>query len=551
MKFIGTLFVTISIFGVGPEDSNDLGEETTIHSPQEMLRGIVLVNDSSSIHETDLTTAFLFVQEGVHLPGSFEALKQRLEPLIVNKEIHQETLLLIKNEILKYYTEHRQPMVAIEIPEQEVSSGVVVFTIRGAQLGEITYSGNHWFSQTRVEKQLSLQSGEPFDQNQLLNNVAWLNQNPFHYTDVTLSPGIEKGETNVCIETKDRFPLRVYVGGDNTGTESTGTSRFRAGFTWGNGFFVDDLLSYQFTSNVNYNKFHSHSLTYVSFLPWKHSLSIYGGYAEIHPGITDFRSDGKEAQASIRYKIPFKPLYTHFQHQLYFGFDYKYITSALFFVAELIPTSIKNSIVNVTQEMVGYSLEYTPKQHQFMFRLELFGSPAKWLPHQGNHTYSALRPDAKPRYFYGKIVLSDTHTFAAKHSISTLLRVQGAANTLIPSEQFSLGGYDTVRGYKENVFISDNAICANLELRLCPLTLFKKIKDELTLLAFMDYGWGYNYHPFDGITTAATLWSVGPGLRYSIAPYAMLRLDYGFKLHRVAFDTSSLGMWHVAGTLSY
>ena len=84
-----------------------------------------------------------------------------------------------------------------------------------------------------------------------------------------------------------------------------------------------------------------------------------------------------------------------------------------------------------------------------------------------------------------------------------------------------------------------------------PFTFFKKAKDELILLAFMDYGWGYNYHAFDGITKTARLWSIGPGLRYNINPYANIRVDYGFKLHPVTFDDDKLGKWHVAATISY
>jgi hemolysin activation/secretion protein len=278
---------------------------------------------------------------------------------------------------------------------------------------------------------------------------------------------------------------------------------------------------------------------------------LTGGYARIDPDITDFESHGKEAQASFRYKIPFKPLYTNFQHQLYFGFDYKYVTSILFFVSEITPQEAQNSKVNVTQEMLGYMFEYKPNRHELTFRIELFGSPVKWLPHQSTADYSALREDAKPRYFYGTATFGEIYTFSSRESIAGLLRVQGSANTLVPSEQFKLGGYNTVRGYEESVFISDNGVIANFEVRTRPFTFWKKMKDELTFLAFMDYGWGHNYHPFDGIKKTAILWGVGPGMRYTINPYVNLRVDYGFKLHHVHFDDHKLGMWHVGGTISY
>jgi hemolysin activation/secretion protein len=513
------------------------------------MKGLAIVRDISSLSKVDLNQL-----EGLYVDSdsALIALKEKLESLCLNVEITRDNLLLIKNEILKFYQDHAQHLVSVEIPEQDVSSGVVTFVVNKAKIGNVSYRGNRWFSKRRVEKQLSLHSGDTLDEDSLLNDIAWLNQNPFHYTEAVLSPGKNKSETDIEILTKDRFPLRLYTGADNTGIESTGRGRYFVGATWGNAFFVDDFLSYQFTTNSTYDRFHSHVMNYISYLPCQHILNIYGGYSKIEPDISNFHSHGKEAQLSLRYKLPFQPLYTQFQHQLYFGFDYKYITSALFFVAELnTQSSLMNARVNVYQEMLGYQLEYTPSHHQFTFQIELYGSPAEWLPHQSQHAYSELRAHAKPRYFYGTLALGDIYTFSSKEAISFLLRGQGSVNPLVPSEQFKLGGYNTVRGYEESVFISDNGICANFEVRSRPLSFFKKAKDQLTFLAFMDYGWGGNYHAFDGIKKSATLWGTGPGLRYTINPYLNIRVDYGFKLHHVKFDGNDLGMWHVGASLSY
>jgi len=517
-----------------------------------IIRSIVLVNEAKVLEKLDVSKiSGIYVDSEVKLPGTLADFRKDIEPLYLNRELNSENLTALKNGIIKYYSQHHSQTVSVEIPEQKVTSGVVEFVVTQAKIGSVTFSGNKWFPKTRVEKELSLKSGDTYDQSKLLNDVAWLNQNPFHYSEVILSPGKNKGTSDLEIVTKDRFPLRAYAGGDNTGLESTGRSRYFAGLSWGDAFFADDLLAYQFTTNSTYDKFHSHSLTYNTFLPWQHILLIYGSYAIIHPQVTDFESHGKDGQASFRYKIPFKPLYTNFQHQIYFGFDYKYVTSALFYVGELDAFFQQESQVNVSQEMLGYQLEYFPAHHQLTFRLELFGSPAKWLPHQSSHAYHTMRKDADPRYFYATLALGDIYTFSTKDSISALLRVHAAANTLIPSEQFSLGGYNTVRGYEESVFVGDNGICANLELRARPISFFRKAKDELTFLAFIDYGWAYNYHAFDGITKTARLLGAGPGVRYNINPYFSVRADYGFKLHHVGFDDNDLGRWHVGASLSY
>lgn len=517
------------------------------------LRGIVLVANASDANLIDRNLIDgLYVDRSLSLPGTGEDLQGVLAQFFDQTALDREGLLKIRNQLIRYFNQYQQRALYVSIPEQEVTSGVVVIEVKQAKVGHVTYKGGRWFSDRRVEKALAIKSGQMLDVNSLLNRVSWLNMNPFHHTEVMFSPGVTRGQTNVEISTKDRFPLRSFVGGDNTGTEATGTARYYIGFSWGDAFFVDDIWSYQFSMNQEFSRYSSHSMSYLSFLPCKHMLALFGAYALMHPDISGFRSHGKDALLSFRYKIPFKPLYTPFQHQFYFGIDYKYFTSILFFAGDVeLLSPVMNSQVNVSQAMLGYLLEYNLHPNRVLFRFECFGSPMKWLPHQSNHEYSAMRPFAKPRYFYFTTSLGEIYQLASKEEIAFLLRVQGSANTLIPSEQFQLGGYNTVRGYEQSVFISDNAVCFNVELRSRPLSLFKKVNDRLTFLGFLDYGWGYNYHPFDGISKTATLLGVGPGFRYRIDPYLEVRFDYGFKLHSVNFDDNKLGMFHVGVTAGY
>lgn len=517
------------------------------------LRGILLVSDLSDANWTDRSKIDgLYVNEAVVLPGTVEELAHQLAPFCNQSLLDQNHLLDIRNGIIKYFNQYQQYTVYVSIPEQEVTSGVIVFEVRQAKIGEVTYKGNHWFSQNRVRDALALQSNEKVDVNGLLNQVSWLNLNPFHHTEVIFAPSINPGQTDIEVVTADRFPLRTFGGGDNTGTEATGTGRYYIGLTWGDAFFVDDIWSYQFTMNQDFNRFSSHSMSYLSFLPCQHILTLFGAYALLHPDITDFDSRGKDALLSFRYKIPFKPLYTPFLHNFYFGIDYKYFTSILFFAGDVeLLEPVMSSQVNVTQAMLGYLLEYNSLPHQLLFRFECFGSPMEWLPHQNSQDYFEMRSFASPRYFYFTTSLGEIYTFPSKDAIAGLLRIQGSANTLIPSEQFKLGGYNSVRGYEESVFISDNAICMNFELRSRPLSLTRHAHDALTFLGFLDYGWGYNYHPFEGISKSAILLGIGPGFRYRIDPYLEIRFDYGFKLHPVNFDDNKLGMVHVGVTLGY
>ena len=120
-----------------------------------------------------------------------------------------------------------------------------------SRLGKLTVEGNQWTSSRRIEKYCNLKSGEPIDESRLIQNVSFINRNPFRRVDLIFVPGEKEGTTDVIIATKDRRSARFYAGTNNTGVEPTGTNRWYAGFNWGNAFNVDDILSYQYTAGYN------------------------------------------------------------------------------------------------------------------------------------------------------------------------------------------------------------------------------------------------------------------------------------------------------------
>lgn len=486
---------------------------------------------------------------GLDLPGPLADLQKRLEPL-VGKEMATENLLDIKKEILSFFAEHNHPLIAVEIPEQSVTNGTVQLIVIEPILDQVQVTGNRWFSSKSIENAVGLKLGCKVPEKMIMNRLAWLNMNPFLHGDAFYSPGSDNGTTSLNIATRDRFPLRTYAGADNTGSESTGNERWFAGFNASLG--LNTLLSYQFTSSFIFPAFESHLAHFTFFLPWRHELVLYGTYATIHPDIQDFKSHGKDVQGSFRYLAPIGDLFRPFLHEISFGFDYKLYNNALFFlsdVKEVFPITSKNAAIS--QFYLGYKLDDIFSSHHTSFRIEILFSPAYWLPNQSNDDYNQLRRGAKNRYLYGRLAAGDIIELPRKFEFAALVRLQGTTDPLLPSEQFGLGGSDTVRGYLERVFLADAAVCANGEFRSPPLSLFSKAKNELRFIAFADFARGWNLQNSSDEGKNATLLGVGPGLRYNIIPYFTARLDYGFNLHSVEFDPNRFGRLHFSAILSY
>lgn len=123
----------------------------------------------------------------------------------------------------------------------------------------------------------------------------------------------------------------------------------------------------------------------------------------------------------------------------------------------------------------------------------------------------------------------------------TLFLVRGdlqlAADSLVPLEQFGLGGQLSVRGYRQDTLLTDNGILFSAELRL-PIVRAPKIAGILQLTPFIDIGTGWNINGEN--PSPSTLVGTGLGLLWKQDNNLSVRLDWGIGLTSVESEKRSL-----------
>lgn len=112
------------------------------------------------------------------------------------------------------------------------------------------------------------------------------------------------------------------------------------------------------------------------------------------------------------------------------------------------------------------------------------------------------------------------------------LVLRGAAqlsNSPLPStEQFAVGGADTVRGYRENTLVRDQGVAGSVELRV---PVIRKGGDTvLTVVPFADAGYGKDLTGDAAARDGDALASVGAGLVFAPDPRVSAQLFYGYAL---------------------
>ncbi|MGD2169556.1 MAG: ShlB/FhaC/HecB family hemolysin secretion/activation protein [Chlamydiota bacterium] len=457
----------------------------------------------------------------------------------------------IKQQAVQYYQKRGFLLVGVLVPvEQDISNGVLKIIINIGRLGKIKASGAKYFSNEKLASELRVKEGEYLQKDVILSDLNWMNQNPFRASDVVLEQGENFGETDLTLSTIDRWPVRFFGGYENTGNQIAGSSRFLTGINLGNLFKIGHQLNYLFRFSPQFNKWWGHSGSYIAPLPWRHIFEAYGFYTHAKPDVdVGFDSNGKSWQLAGRYKIPFQ---TGFLNNLIFiGYEFQRSNNFLTFG----DTLLFDRYIDISQFLVGYEAFIEYKAGKTKIGAEIFLSPGNMTAFNNDQSFAQEQEGAKSNYIFGRTRLEQS-VYMPKGAFWWLdILFQQASGKLLPTEQFSLGGFYTIRGYDENEVIGDNGILIKNELHFPVIRLPpKKRYHQIQFLGFIDYGWTYDVNQNILSKDVATLASVGPGVRYNFENYISFRFDYGWQLNtirRVVDPSSKKSRAHLSLIVSY
>lgn len=460
----------------------------------------------------------------------------------------------LNREVVEFFKAHNRPIVDVIVPEQDITEGTLRIIVLEARLGQVSVRGNRHFSSDRLAAQMGAAPGETLDLGRILDDLNWLNQNPFRRVGLVYTRGAELGTTDLVLEVEDRRPLRFYAGYEDSGTDATGQNRWLAGVNWGNAFNLDHQLNYQFTMADHTEDFHAHSLSYVVPLSWRHTLTFYATYAnssaEVVSGLLG--ADGRSTSAGFRYAIPLRST-PSLSHELSFGYDYKYSRNTLIFY----PFPLPATKTDVSQFNLGYGASLRDRFGGTSLSAAYFYSPGRMTAYNSDEDFVATSAGASAEYYYGRATLERLTRLPADFSLVASVTGQASSSNLLVSEQLGAGGHATVRGYDERVANAEQGVIGRVELRAPAFSLADVLKlsirnDAFQLLGFWDHASLYRHTEPFGLPESYTLSSAGVGFRYSIATNVSVRFDYGWQLLRdsdVPGEDTSRG--HVGVVISY
>jgi hemolysin activation/secretion protein len=409
--------------------------------------------------------------------------------------------------------------IAVDIPEQDVVNGVVYLQIAEGKVSRLRVTDSRYFSLGAIKSKVpELAEGNvpnmPVMQAQL---TALAKESP----DRTVTPVLRAGETpgtlEVDLKVNDELPLhgKFELNGRNTAT----TDRLRAIAS----LHYDNLwqknhsasLMYQ-TSPENFNQVEVVVGSYVMpFLDSDKRLAFFAVNSSSNSvsNAGTLSVVGSGSIYGLRFvdpiTTPIKNLYQTFTA----GVSYKDFKQNL--SGPTIGTLFQKTPISYLPFLLGYS--GTLKLDESQIGLNINANFAFRNVGSNEAEFDNSRYLAKSDYAYLNGGLSYNHNLPYGMEFVSRLNGQIADSPLIPNEQFSIGGMQSVRGYYETSVLADDGLQTSLELYTPRVNVqdwpeYNKVRG----LVFMDAGKGWIKDALSGSPSQYELASAGTGFRMNL-----------------------------------
>lgn len=128
----------------------------------------------------------------------------------------------------------------------------------------------------------------------------------------------------------------------------------------------------------------------------------------------------------------------------------------------------------------------------------------------------------------------------SESNINLLIRsdLQLSSDDLVSLERFSLGGVESVRGYRQDALLGDSGLFASAEVRI-PVFRWSNQQSSVSAIPFLDFGtsWSNSDNVNQDEDTVA---SFGVGLQLDLSNALRARVDYGIPLVDVEDSNNTL-----------
>jgi len=457
-------------------------------------------------------------------------LNQVVQPF-EGRDLTREETIQVADAVTKLYLE-KHYINSRAIPETQqlnATDSVLVIRVIEGRLAEIEIQGTRRLNPSYIRNRIKLGASIPINTNKLEEQLKLLRLDPlFQNVEASLRPTGKVGQSILIVRVIEANPFTSSLSVDNYSPPSVGSERLGISLSDRNLTGMGDQLAasyyrsttggsdvFDFSYQVPVNSMNG--TIQIRAAPNRNNIT--------QPPFNKLGIQGSQDLYEINYRQPLmRSPKEEFATSL--GFTYQ---DGQTFSFDQLPTPFgigpdKNGVSRTS--VIKFSQDYVKRnpqgawflRSQFNFGTGLFNATVNNAPIPDGHFFSWL----------GQV--QRVQQLSKDHLLLVQADLQLTPDSLLPSEQFIIGGGQSVRGYRQNARYGDNGFRLAIEDRIT-VQHNESGASTIELVPFLDLGsvWNQSDNP-NKQPNQTLLASAGLGLIWNQAlgiPHLNLRLDYG------------------------
>ena len=429
--------------------------------------------------------------------------------------------------VTDYYRKKGYTLAIAYVPQQDIKFGVVELAVLEGRIGDITVSGNTYYSSSFIRGHFAQAMEDNVARNNSLERgLLLLNEYPGLKTSAILEAGKSAGATDVHVTAQDKRPLHVMLDTNNYGFNNISRYRFGAGVEIGNVLVDGGTLTLNAIMGSHPNQLLFGMANYSMPIGVHGTKLIVGGSKgmfDVGAELAALKIRGRITTGDIAVAHPF--IKSRFQNLLgEFGFSAKHNTL----------TVLDNPIGNddIRALKLGLNWDRLDLSGRWYASVYGFQGLGEFLGGMSDNSVQSTRQGADNRFT--KATLAAGRIQSLGHDVLLVVRGSGQITTgpVVVIEQMLLGGPDSVRGYQLGERFVDEGYAVSAETRIpfFPSLMPTALKETQGAI-FIDYGAGHLRNPSPGEQRSTSLTGTGVGMQTQLPWYSSkVRLDLGFPI---------------------
>jgi hemolysin activation/secretion protein len=425
------------------------------------------------------------------------------------------------------------------LADPAISEGVVQIRVIEGYVDKIQVEGTKRINPNYVRSRIALGMKKPVNTGDIEEGLRLLQTDPlFSKVEGTLNPG-KDGQNTLVVKVTEAKPLKAALSVDSYSPPSIGSERFGMNAVYSNLTGLGDELaaSYYFTARGGSN---------IYDLSYRLPVNAMNGTLQLRTSINNnqviqdpFKSFNIRGESQL-YEINFRqPVVRSLKQELALSLGFTVQDGQTFTFAGPTPFGFgPDEKGNSRTRVLKFGQEYLARDTQgawslsslFSLGIDVFDATKNADRIDGFDATEKNKRIPDGQFFSWLGQIQRVQRLGSDALLIAKADIQLTPNGLLPSQQFVIGGGQSVRGYRQNARAGDNAVRVVLENQL---TIHKDESGNplVKIAPFLDLGyvWNTNDNP-NPLQRQTFLAGTGVGVLWQLIPNLNIRLDYGVPL---------------------